>query len=134
MTTRGRVLLAIEAAASVTVAQMAIMILEPARLMRILGYARAPDGIPAAPVVGQRSARSVVRAVERVADLLPWRPLCLPRAVAARAMLRRRGIPCQLHLGIVAAAPVSAHAWLTVGGHVVQGGPVRRITPLATLH
>jgi hypothetical protein len=54
--------------------------------------------------------------------------------MAARGMLRRRGIPGELHLGIASTAPLSAHAWLTVGGHVVQGGPVRHFTPLATLY
>ena len=133
MTFVRRGLLAAEAAAAVTLTHVAVRVLRPARLMRLVGDAGQPAGAPAAAVGDRGPARSVVRAVERVADLLPWQPRCLARAVAARAMLRRRGIPGELHLGVAGTAPLSAHAWLTVGGDVVQGGPVHRFTPLTTL-
>lgn len=71
------------------------------------------------------------RAVERVARVLPWRPKCLPQAIATRWMLRRRGISSVGHLGVTDTQPMAAHAWVTVSGAVVQGGPVAHATEVA---
>ena len=65
--------------------------------------------------------------------MLPWRPNCLPQAIATRAMLRRRRIACDAHLGVLSTSPFEAHAWITVRGHVVQGGPVTGATEVAAL-
>lgn len=73
----------------------------------------------------------VGRAVTRVARRLPWHPACLPQAVATRAMLRRRGIECVSHVGVVRTEPFQAHAWVTVNGCVVQGSPITHATELA---
>jgi len=70
--------------------------------------------------------RAVGRAVERAARHLPWHPLCLPQALASRAMLRRRGIPSTLYFGMRLEGPgrvMRAHAWLTVGSVGVIGVP-----------
>jgi hypothetical protein len=128
-----RVGVGVEAATALTTAYIATRLLGPARLMRMLGSPQ--PAVTAQPGVSGdwRPARRIARAVDRVADALPWRPVCLPRAVATRTLLRRRGIPCELHLGIAGTAPLAAHAWVTAGGRVVQGGPVRHVTPLAVL-
>ena len=49
--------------------------------------------------------------------------MCLPQAVGAQRMLRRRGIPSTLYLGINPAAGYDAHAWVRVGNLIVTGGP-----------
>lgn len=124
----------VEAGALVTVAHLATRLLGSPRLMRVLGRPQPPgEAASPAPAATWGRARGLARLVDRVADRLPWRPVCLPRALATRAMLRRRGIPCELHLGITSTAPLAAHAWVTTGGQVVQGGPIHHITPLATL-
>ena len=113
-------------------ASIAVRLLSSRRLVRLLGDPRLgrleQDGV----VVSARAAR-IGRAVERVAGRLPWRPVCLPQAIATLAMLRWRGIPCEGHLGVVSTAPFKAHAWVTVGPAVVQGGPVTGVTELASL-
>jgi hypothetical protein len=125
---------AIEAAASLAAAQVAVRSLGPRRLMRRLGTVDpAAPTAPAAPEVWRR-ARRAVALMDRVADRLPWRSACLVRAMAGRAILRRRGIASQLHLGVVSTVPLGAHAWLTAGGRVVQGGPIDHVTPLGTIH
>ena len=54
------------------------------------------------------------------------RAKCLPRALAAQAMLRRRGIPSKLCLGIAREGEaLAAHAWLEFGRQIVTGGDVR---------
>jgi hypothetical protein len=80
--------------------------------------------------------RKIGHAVERVARHLPWAALCLPQALAARAMLGRRGIPATVHFGMalsdeettdqdvtVGGRRMLAHAWVTVGETGVVGAP-----------
>ena len=126
-----RLPLALEAVASLSVASLGIRLRGAPHVNRLLGVpagpSRGPEGSP------DRRACTVAKAVTRVAALLPWRPTCLPQAIATRSMLRRRGIDCETHLGIVSTAPFSAHAWVSVDGVVVQGGPVPHITEIATL-
>ena len=126
----GRLLLAAEAALLLVGAGLAIRLLGPARTTKLLGRPAPPEAsgerVPPTP-----GARRIGRAVERVARVLPWHPVCLPQALATRAMLRRRGIACESHLGMIESDPISAHAWVTVGGMVVQGGPVSHVTELA---
>ena len=125
-----RLALGLEAATALAVAQVAIRVLPASRVSRLMGrpfpaHPRAPAAPPPAAV------RRVGVAVHRVARVLPWRPTCLPQAVATAAMLRRRGVAAWSHLGITATAPLEAHAWVTVNGHVVIGGPVAHATEVA---
>jgi hypothetical protein len=54
----------------------------------------------------------------------PWmNALCLPRALAAHAMLRRRGIASRLCLGLAREhGSLSAHAWVEIGNDKIVGG------------
>jgi hypothetical protein len=54
----------------------------------------------------------------------PWmHALCLPRALAAHAMLRRRGIASRLCLGVAReGGELAAHAWVEIGNNKVVGG------------
>ena len=57
---------------------------------------------------------------------------CLPRALAAEAILRRRGHPAHLRLGVTRdEGGVQAHAWVESYGRVVVGdGDLERFSPL----
>lgn len=123
--------LGVEAAASLAAASLALKVARRPETSRLLGSPRSAPADPSARP-GPR-ARIVASAVTRVAAWLPWHPTCLPQAIATRWMLRRRGIPCQAHLGVVSTDPFAAHAWVTVGGSVVQGGPVAGATEIARL-
>jgi hypothetical protein len=114
---------------ALTVATIAVRFTPERRTARLLGsrIAASGTGSPPAPEAAIRVGRSV----ERVAASLPWRPACLPQALAVRAMLRRRGVECSVHLGMLDSLPRTAHAWVTVGGSVIQGGPVDRTVELA---
>jgi Transglutaminase-like superfamily len=79
-----------------------------------------------------REAERIGRVVAAVARTLPWQPSCLRQALAVQRMLRRRRIGCRLHLGVMSPSEPAAHAWVTVGGHAVVGGPeLERFVPLA---
>jgi hypothetical protein len=101
------------------------------RTVGLLGVVRnGTDGPVAA--AGLREAERIGAIVERVAARLPWHPTCLRQAVAVQRMLRRRGIPSRLHLGVTNPSEGAAHAWVTVDGQPVVGGRgIERFVPLA---
>lgn len=87
---------------------------------------------------GRRLARKVARVVRRVARHVPFPAMCLPQAMAAQWMLRRRGIPSRLFFGARrrlrpesaphtdgSASGMDFHAWLTIGNDCVLGGAER---------
>ena len=71
----------------------------------------------------QWEVASISSAVESVGARRWMQARCLPRALAAQAMLRRRGIASRLCLG-VAREPdgLEAHAWVELAQDVVVGG------------
>lgn len=114
--------LALEAAAWLSLASPLLLLLPFRYVARWLGdldRETEADGDPAL-------SRAVGRAVGRTARHLPWHPLCLPQALAARAMLWRRGIPSTLYFGVRlqgADRTMNAHAWVTTGTTDVVGVP-----------
>ena len=81
--------------------------------------------------------RAAGRMVRRVARRLPFEAVCLPRAMAAQWMLRRRGVSSRLVFGTRRTAPDRPndyHAWLTVEGRPIIGGRhAETYTPLPHL-
>lgn len=74
-----------------------------------------------------QTALDVGWAVTRSARYVPFRAVCLPQAIAAKAMLQRRGVSSVMHFGVEKApgnAPMLAHAWLDLGGIEVTGFPI----------
>ena len=75
----------------------------------------------------------VLWAVESV-GAKPWlKALCLPRALATHAMLRRRGIASRLCLGVAREGQaLIAHAWVEIGENkAVSDSQIGRFTRLA---
>ena len=66
---------------------------------------------------------AVRRAIATAAAHVPWNAVCLPQAIAAKAMLARRGCGSAFHLGATfdADGKLIAHAWLVAGGRIVTG-------------
>jgi hypothetical protein len=86
------------------------------------------------PVEAELSrATTVARMVRTASAAMPFRAMCLEQAVATAAMLRRRHIRATIHLGTARnpqGAEFEAHAWLSVAGEVMVGGPIDRYTEL----
>lgn len=63
-------------------------------------------------------------AVERCAELVPWRAVCFQRGLALQLMLRRRGIGSLLHYGVAQDEErgLRAHVWVEVADRIVMGG------------
>jgi len=115
-TTRRRYLR--EAAVRVFLAQLAVRFVPPARLF---AWAERPPRRICRFAIDE--ARWVSWAVERVGDSARLNSACLPRALAAQAMLRRRGISSRLCLGVAReGGKLTAHAWVEIGEDKIVGG------------
>jgi hypothetical protein len=93
---------------------------------------RAPAGMSC----DQRWLLAVRQAVTIAARNVPWNSVCLPQALAAKAMLARRGCGSTFHLGAAfdSNGKLIAHAWLVAGGQVVVGAAgIPGMSPLARL-
>jgi hypothetical protein len=113
----------VEAAALSTLAALLIRLFHFRRLAPRLGrhMAVSPEEQDES---GREKAARVCRAIDVAARHLPWKPVCLPQAVAAQWMLRRRGISSTLYLGTDPAQAYHAHAWVRSGTTIVTGGPL----------
>lgn len=117
---RRRQFLLFEAALSLAVASVALAILpfrKTANLSSKLGSARPPAPNPTALIVEVRSA------VESAALRMPFRAKCFERGLAARMMLRRRGVATTLFYGAAVsdAKEVQAHVWVRTASEAVIG-------------
>lgn len=70
-------------------------------------------------------AVSVSWAVQAAARHSPIAFVCLPQALTAQRMLRRRGVAATLYLGVSPdrqnSATIAAHAWLRAGDKILTG-------------
>jgi hypothetical protein len=142
----------IEAVAWLLVARLSLIFISFPRLARQLGTLVAPTDARALQATSDdkrdlaRIAEEVGWAVTRAARHVPFNAVCLPQAMAARIMLKRRGVDSVLHFGarigqnrigrdkigqdrsgqdkIGQDKPIDAHAWLDAAGVEVTGYPV----------
>jgi hypothetical protein len=82
-------------------------------------------------------ARMIGEAVRSAANNTPWKSVCLPQAVAAQWMLKRRRIAATLYLGVAKDEKrperLAAHAWLRCGDIILTGSAGHcRFTVVAT--
>lgn len=110
-------MLLLEATATLAVARI-IVLTVPFRFLA--GWlSRAPDRVPGNDAL----LKQVRKAITIAARNVPWNAVCLPQAMAAKAMLARRGCGSAFHLGAAfdPNGKLIAHAWLTVGETIVVG-------------
>lgn len=127
---RRRALL-IEAVLWLAAARVALTAIPFPMLARRLGHF-VPPSDPRVNGANHRSAREAALAAEigwavtRAARYVPFNAVCLPQAMAARVMLRRRGIASVMHFGAAKGRerPLDTHAWLDAAGVEVTGYPV----------
>lgn len=111
----------IEAALYLVMARLAIRALPFERLAWFLTLAPRQPEITGAK--RKRVLNEVQRAIEATVCRLPGQTTCFSRAVAAQAMLRRRGVGATLYYG-AATSPergLAAHVWLQDGEEGVVG-------------
>ena len=87
----------------------------------------------AAPAASHESKGIPIGAMlERVARYTWWRSMCLEKALAGRWMLRRRGIPSTMYVGMAKRdGNFIAHAWLVGEGRTLTGASAENYATLA---
>ena len=118
----------LEAAFFLALARLAILVIPFRRIVPWLE--RTPDS----PDRNEVAIAAVRRAVDVAARNVPWNAVCLPQAMASKAMLARRGQGSALHIGAAMGdgGGLTAHAWLVAGGEIVIGEDESgNVTPLA---
>jgi hypothetical protein len=90
------------------------------------------------PMDGRESPGAGVRVgamLERVAPMTWWRSMCLEKALAGKWMLRRRGIPSTMYVGMAKqGGEFVAHAWLVGEGQTLTGAGETAYATLAAFH
>jgi len=131
-TPNSRRLLLIEAVRWLALARLALIAVPFRSLAARFGTVHTPAQAKAAAPHSYSDSEVAVAgdvgwAVTRAARYVPFRAVCLPQAIAAKAMLDRRGIPSAMHFGVAknATGPIDAHAWLDAGPVEVTGFPLR---------
>ncbi|MEJ2408661.1 MAG: lasso peptide biosynthesis B2 protein [Novosphingobium sp.] len=127
----GRQALVAEAVVSLLVASVISRMTPFRRLAPRLGEFVPPDDARATAgetfsLAHAKRIRAIGWAVRSAAPWMPFRAVCLQQAMAAHAMLRRRGIASVMHFGAHydEEGQFGAHAWLDAGGLRVTGYPV----------
>lgn len=69
------------------------------------------------PYDAYRIGRRLRQPVRRSLDPLPWDSRCLMRSLVLLRMLARRGVVCQLVIGVRPGETFEAHAWIEHGRH-----------------
>lgn len=126
----GLKLMVLEAVLALLLARLALQIVPFARLSHRFGEFVPPQDPRIAlrrkgDDASVRIAAQVRRAVHSATRHVPFKAVCLPQAMAAQAMLRRRGIASVMHFGagFGESRPLDAHAWLDAAGVPVTGYP-----------
>jgi hypothetical protein len=111
---------------------LALVLLPPVSVgLRLVGLRRALALVEALSPAHRRCAEDDPRGAPRTAWLVEvaarcWRPrpTCLAKALVVLSLLKRRGLPVQLVVGVTKArGPLEGHAWVELGGAVVGADP-----------
>jgi hypothetical protein len=132
LTTPERLALLAEASVQLFIARVELKTVPFPKLARAWGPfvpaadERAGEGLAATSEERSALARKVSDAVQRAARNVPFGAVCLPQAMAARRMLKRRHIASVMHFGAAKGSdkPIDTHAWLDAAGVKVTGYPV----------
>ena len=110
----------------------------PSLMKFVAGLSRSKSMLlPAAPAFLEKFGW----AVNAASSYVP-RSTCLTRALVAQILLKRRGLPAELHIGVGKDenGKFQAHAWIVSGGRVIIGSeehenyvPFDSLNPSATL-
>ncbi len=127
--TRAERLLLLEAFVLLAFARLMVLILPFKWLAVSLGRHMNESGTQVNPS-DLLIARIVGQAIRSAASNTPWQSVCLPQAVAAQWMLKRRRIAATLYLGVAKsenkAEKLAAHAWLRCGDIILTGASGHR--------
>lgn len=114
-----------------------VVLLLPFRVYAVWFGAAAPLDTPPPPltIAQQSAAKSVRRRIQALAQLTPWRALCLEQAIVAGFLLRRRHVPHVIYFGVCKPQDaMKAHVWILAGPVGVTGAKNRRAFTIVAAH
>lgn len=117
----GTIAVTIEAAGMLIAAKVLLRTLAVQRWSRLLGKPTNTFGLDVDGAPAQRGEGSVSQGIDRAARYLPGGFTCLERASAGQFMLRLRGNPGAVVIGLKPAGNGEGHAWLIGKTGVVTG-------------
>jgi len=111
-----------EAVVWLCLARLAILLLPFRLIAPQLGTHRYETPVTDSLQTGTR-VLMIAGAMQRASRHLPWKCTCLVQALAGKVMLRRRGLPSTLYLGVAKNGDgnLCAHAWLRCGNFILTG-------------
>lgn len=122
--------LIVEALILLGLARIGLLLLPFRVLARSIGNPVKEEHQTSPPPADLKSARMIGEAVRAAAKYTPWESVCLPQAVAAKWMLKRRDIPGVLYLGVMKdhtkPEKLAAHAWIKSGNVILTGAKGHR--------
>jgi hypothetical protein len=124
--TRAERVLLMEAFMLLGVARLAVLAL-PFKWLAVSLGRHMNESDPQISASDLHHARMVGQAVRSAANNTPWESVCLPQAVAAQWMLKRRHIAGTLYLGVAKdetkPKKLAAHAYIRCGNIILTGAP-----------
>jgi hypothetical protein len=116
--------LLVEAQALLAVARLVVLLVPFRFYSSYLGMHMAESPVGENNAAPRTTLRRVAWAIGAISRRAPWRCRCLEQALAAKVMLRVRGVPNTLYLGVARSADkqLEAHAWVRSGPFYVTGG------------
>lgn len=122
-----------EGAACLLAARLALLVRPFRRVAPLMGQTsqESPETLGASAL---DQARDIGWALTRLPQALGIEDICLVQALAGKFMLKRRGIPSTIYLGLAKEEDggLKAHAWLRAGERILTGGQGRgRFTVVA---
>ena len=110
--------------------EAAILLPVTRAMLRSVGFVRTRRFFesPGVPTAAREIDSESVGAAARIGWLVgvaarhaPFQVTCLPRSLVLCRLLRRRGLPARLRIGVRRSpADLVAHAWVEVGGHLID--------------
>ena len=89
------------------------------RAVRIVWWLADLVPAPSLAAPPEQLAERRAQAIAAVAERLPFKPRCLPRALVLAGLLRRRKLAGELCVGTRIAGEFAAHAWIEMEGRPV---------------
>jgi hypothetical protein len=106
------------------VMRLAILMMPFQKIVSLFGLT---EGSPSTPLISTTNIKAleIGWGVRAAAARTPWESVCLGQALACMAMLRRRGMPGIIYLGVskdfTVPESIAAHAWLSSCGTTLTG-------------
>jgi hypothetical protein len=115
-------------------ARLVISVFPLRRIMRHLGTPMVETPSAGVGPTELRYARRVAWCIEKLSPHTPTESNCYPQALAARVLLRGKGIPSTVYYGAAfepGGHALETHVWVRCGSLIVTGGRAgRRFRPL----